>query len=110
MLSLLALADRLCSQCRPAHRRALIGDGAPDRRLRRDTHSVTTSALAALAEDPELHVEPAEGAQRVLDARSCVVLGPGRRWAGVCRLRLPDDEGSLVAAVVAVRRLTRGCR
>jgi hypothetical protein len=57
-----------------------------------------TSALAQLAEDPELHLEPPEGAQRILDDRYCVTIGSERRWAGVCHLRIADDPAAVAAA------------
>jgi GNAT superfamily N-acetyltransferase len=57
-----------------------------------------TSALARLAEDPEFHVEPPEGAERILDERYCVVIGSERRWAGVCHLRFADDPAAVAAA------------
>jgi GNAT superfamily N-acetyltransferase len=65
-------------------------------------------ALAALAEDPEFFIEPPEGSDRHADERFCLTIGPNRRWAGVCRVRLPDDEEELVGAVAEVRRLTDG--
>jgi hypothetical protein len=86
---------------------------------------VTTSAVAALAEDPELYVVPAEDAERIVSDRYCVVIGPQRRWAGVCRLRFSsrpspsslsslsslsstvDDE--IAATVGEIRQLTTGC-
>ena len=54
-----------------------------------------SSALAALAEDPELYLEPPEGAERFVDERYCVVIGSERRWAGVCRLRLADEQAAV---------------
>ena len=58
-----------------------------------------TSELAELAEDPEFHLEPPEGAERIVDDRYCVVIGSERRWAGVCRLRLADEPAAITAAV-----------
>jgi GNAT superfamily N-acetyltransferase len=56
-----------------------------------------SSALARLAEDPEFHVDPPEGAERVVDDRYCVTIGSERRWAGVCRLRIADDPAAVIA-------------
>ena len=56
-----------------------------------------SSALARLAEDPEFHVDPPEGAERIVDDRYCVTIGSERRWAGVCRLRIADDPAAVVA-------------
>ena len=64
--------------------------------------------LAALAEDPELFVEPPVGSVRVVDDRYCVVIGPERRWASVCRLRLLDQAVELVRAVSEIRDLVAG--
>ena len=70
------------------------------------------AGLAELAEDPDVSVEPAEGALRVVEERFCVVIGPRRRWASVSRLRLADDPdelqqqvadiGDLVGSITAV--------
>ena len=56
------------------------------------------SALAQLAEDPDLHVDPPEGANRIIDDRYCVTIGSERRWAGVCHLRITDEPGAVSAA------------
>ena len=64
-----------------------------------------SAALATLAEDPELLVEPPEGARHIVEERFCVVIGPDRRWASVCRLRLTDRETDVVRAVAEVREL-----
>ena len=53
------------------------------------------NALAAVAEDPERFTEPPDGSERVVTERSCPVIGPERRWAGVCALRLPDDQDAV---------------
>ena len=58
-----------------------------------------SSELAALAEDPEFYLEPPEGAERLVDERYCVVIGSERRWAGVCRLRLADEQAAVTMAV-----------
>jgi GNAT superfamily N-acetyltransferase len=65
-------------------------------------------ALIALAEDPEFFIEPPDGSDRHVDERFCLTIGPNRRWAGVCRLRLPDAAGLIAGAVAEVRRLTEG--
>jgi GNAT superfamily N-acetyltransferase len=65
-------------------------------------------ALIAFAEDPEFFIEPPEGSNRYADERLCLTIGPHRRWAGVCRLRLPDDAEQIAGAVAEVRRLTAG--
>ena len=62
--------------------------------------------LAALAEDPEFFTEPPEDSERHADDRFCLTIGPHRRWAGVCRLRLRDEQ--LEDAVAEIRRLTAG--
>jgi GNAT superfamily N-acetyltransferase len=67
-----------------------------------------THPLRALAEDPEFFVEPPEGAQRIVDDRFCVVVGPHRRWGGVCRLRLPDAAVEVARAVADIRALVDG--
>jgi GNAT superfamily N-acetyltransferase len=61
-----------------------------------------------LAEDPEFFIEPPEGSVRHTDVRFCLTIGPRRRWAGVCRLRLPDDTEQVAGAVAEIRRLTTG--
>lgn len=66
------------------------------------------STLVSLAEDPEFHVEPPEGSQRFADDRFCVIIGPHRRWAGVCRLRLPPEADELSRTVAEIRRLVAG--
>jgi GNAT superfamily N-acetyltransferase len=70
--------------------------------------SVVSSALAALAEDPELYIEPPDGSQRIVDDRYCVVIGPDRRWAGVCRLRLPSSSDGVAVAVAEIREHIAG--
>lgn len=67
-----------------------------------------SSALSALAEDPEFFIEPPEGSDRQTDGRFCLTIGPRRRWAGVCRPRLPDDAEQIASAVAEIRRLTAG--
>jgi hypothetical protein len=69
---------------------------------------MTSSALVALAEDPELFVEPPEGARRIVDDRFCVVLGPERRWAGVCGLRMSPDQDQVAATFSDVQDLVLG--
>ena len=66
------------------------------------------NALAALAEDPERFTAPTDGSERVVTERSCVVIGPERRWAGVCALRLPDDDREVAAEVETLRRTLHG--
>lgn len=55
--------------------------------------------LVALAEDPEFYIEPPDGSERIVDDGYCVIIGPQRRWAGVCRLRLPTVPDAVTAAV-----------
>src|SRR4051794_1212325 len=64
-----------------------------------------SSALARLAEDPELHVDPPEGAERIVDDRYCVTIGSERRWAGVCRLRIADDAAAGTAVTREILQL-----
>ena len=66
-----------------------------------------SAALIAFAEDPDLFAEPPDGSERIVDDRCCLTIGPERRWAGVCRLRLggPDEVRSTVAGI---RELTEG--
>ena len=66
------------------------------------------STLVSLAEDPEFFIEPPEGSQRFADDRFCVIIGPHRRWAGVCRLRLPPEADELSRTVAEIRRLVAG--
>ena len=65
-----------------------------------------SSALIALAEDPDYFIEPPEDSDRRADERFCLTIGPNRRWAGVCRLRLPDDANQIAGAIAEIRRLT----
>lgn len=58
------------------------------------------------AEDPDFFIEPLEGSDRHADGRFCLTIGPNRRWAGVCRLRLPGDAEQIADAVAEIRRLT----
>jgi GNAT superfamily N-acetyltransferase len=67
-----------------------------------------SSALIAFAEDPDFFIEPPEGSDRHADERFCLTIGPHRRWAGVCRLRLPDDAEQIAGAVAEIRQLTAG--
>jgi GNAT superfamily N-acetyltransferase len=66
---------------------------------------VISSALAALAEDPEFFIEPPDGSQRIVDDRYCVIIGPQRRWAGVSRLRFPSGAGEVARSVAEIRQL-----
>jgi hypothetical protein len=63
------------------------------------------NTLTALAEDPERFTEPPDGSERVVTQRSCLIIGPERRWAGVCALRLPDDLDAVATEVESVRRI-----
>jgi hypothetical protein len=65
-------------------------------------------ALIALAEDPDYFIEPPEGSERHADERFCLTIGPHRRWAGVCRLRLADDAQQIACAIAEIRQLTAG--
>ena len=67
-----------------------------------------SSALARLAEDPELYTDPPEGAERIVDNRYCVTIGSERRWAGVCRLRIADDPAAVVAVTGEILELLGG--
>jgi hypothetical protein len=67
-----------------------------------------SSALARLAEDPELYTDPPEGAERIVDDRYCVTIGSERRWAGVCRLRIADDPAAVVAVTGEILQLLGG--
>ena len=69
---------------------------------------MVSSALVALAEDPELFIEPPDGSQRIVEDRYCVVIGPDRRWAGVCRLRLPRSAHGLATTVSEIRKHVHG--
>ena len=64
-----------------------------------------TVALSLLAEDPELHLPPPEGGERIEDDRFCLSIDPDRRAAGVCHLRLPGEPGRLEGVVDEIRRL-----
>jgi hypothetical protein len=64
-----------------------------------------SSSLARLAEDPELHVDPPEGTERIVDDRYCVTIGSERRWAGVCRLRIADDPAAVAAVTGEILEL-----
>ena len=70
--------------------------------------SPISAALIALGEDPEYFIEPPEGSDRYADERFCLTIGPHRRWAGVCRLRLPDAADQIAGVVAEIRRLTDG--
>jgi GNAT superfamily N-acetyltransferase len=65
-----------------------------------------SAALAALAEDPDAFVAPAAGSERLERDGYCLTIGPERRWAGVCRLRL--GPGAVPAVVAAIRAATTG--
>jgi hypothetical protein len=67
-----------------------------------------SSALVALAEDPEFFIDPPEGSERRTDERFYLTIGPHGRWAGVCRLRLPDDADQIARAVAEIQGLTAG--
>ena len=67
-----------------------------------------SSALRALAEDPELYVEPPDGSERIVDDRYGVIIGPQRRWAGVCRLRLPAARAASAQAMDEIHQLVAG--
>lgn len=67
-----------------------------------------TAGLSDFAEDPEYFIEPPEGAERIADDRFCVVIGSERRWAGVCRLRLPGEPAMLAATVEEILGLVSG--
>jgi GNAT superfamily N-acetyltransferase len=69
---------------------------------------VISRALIAFAEDPDFFVEPPEGSRRIANDRFCVIVGPQRRWASVCRLRLPADAAALAQAVDEIRQLVEG--
>ena len=66
--------------------------------------------LARFAEDPEFFLEPPEGSERIADDRFCVVIGPEQRWAGVCRLRIPDEPTSVAETVEEILGLVTGVK
>lgn len=68
------------------------------------------ASLGNLAEDPEFFLEPPEGSTRIADDRFCVVIGSERRWAGVCRLRLPDEPRAIARAVDEILDLVQGIK
>ena len=67
-------------------------------------------ALARLAEDPDYHVQPAEGSRRIAGDRFCVTIASDLRWAGVCRLRLPEQKGAFTAALDEIGTLVAGAK
>ena len=66
------------------------------------------SELARFAEDPEFYLEPPEGAERFEAERYCLTIGSRRRWAGVCRLRLPDERELIASTVHEIIDLVEG--
>ena len=68
----------------------------------------SSRALVALAEDPERFVEPPEGSRQILTDSYCVVIGPQRRWAGVCSMRLPTPATDLQRAFTEIDHLVSG--
>jgi len=64
--------------------------------------------LAALAEDPDAFIAPPAGSERTQADGYCLTIGPERRWAGVCRLRLGRDGGAVDRALAAIGRATAG--
>lgn len=69
---------------------------------------MVSQALIALAEDPDFFVEPPEGSRRVSAERFSVTIGPRRRWAGVCHLRLAEAQAEVTATVAEIRGLVEG--
>jgi GNAT superfamily N-acetyltransferase len=69
---------------------------------------VVSSALVELAEDPEFFVRPPDGSQRTSHGSYCVIVGPHRRWASVCRLRLAHQAEEVARAVEEIRQLVVG--
>jgi GNAT superfamily N-acetyltransferase len=69
---------------------------------------VVVAGLHELAEDPEGFIDPPEGAERIVDDHFCAVIGPERRWAGVCRLRLPQATREFAKAVAEIFDLVDG--
>lgn len=67
---------------------------------------MTTAALAAVAEDPDAFVAPPAGSEQTRADGFCLTIGPERRWAGVCLLRL--RAGTVAEAFGAVREATAG--
>jgi GNAT superfamily N-acetyltransferase len=61
--------------------------------------------LAVLAEDPELLVSPPEGSTHIVNGSYCVVIAPERRWASVCRLRLPSHPAAFRRTLAEIEQL-----
>jgi GNAT superfamily N-acetyltransferase len=68
------------------------------------------ASLRSLAEDPEFFLEPPEGSERIADERFCLVIGSERRWAGICRLRLPDEPSAISGVVDEILSLVHGIK
>jgi GNAT superfamily N-acetyltransferase len=64
--------------------------------------------LALLAEEPDLLVSPPEGSAHVVTGSYCVVVAPQRRWASVCRLRLPDPPAAFRRTLAEIDALVDG--
>ncbi len=64
--------------------------------------------LQDLAEDPDAYLAPPVGGERLGDERYCLHIGSERRWAGICRLRLPDEEIALGRVVDEILEHVRG--
>ncbi len=64
--------------------------------------------LCGFAEDPDFYLEPPDGAERIADSRFHLVIGPERRWAGLCRLRLPRETAPFDDAVSEILFLVEG--
>jgi hypothetical protein len=69
---------------------------------------VVSPELVALAEDPEFFLEPPDGSRRIIEDAYCLTIGPGGRWAGVCRLRLPASSSAVAACVSQIREHVAG--
>jgi hypothetical protein len=69
---------------------------------------VIPDSLVALAEDPEFFIDLPDGAERLTTEHYCVTLASDRRWAGVCRLRMPVDHPGIERIVQEIRELVEG--
>ena len=67
-----------------------------------------SSVLVELAEDPEFFIEPPDGSQRIAQDSYCLIIGPRRRWAGVCRLRLQQRPEEVARVVEEIGRIVAG--
>ena len=69
---------------------------------------VVSPALVELAEDPGVLHPASDQSQWTSCDSYCVIIGPHRRWAGVCRLRLPHCAEAVARAVDEIPQLING--